>query len=315
MALDEFALIRRYFAPLARDPGARGLDDDIATIQPTPGHELIVKVDAVVAGVHFLAHDPPDLIARKALRVNLSDLAAKAARPRAYVLAAAFGPEVDEAWIAAFAQGLAADQREFAVGLIGGDTTRTPGATTLAITLLGEAPAGASPARRGARMGDDIWVTGTIGDAVLGLQSLKGAIARSEILIDRYRLPRPRVAFGQRLLGLAHSSIDVSDGLVADLGHVCAASGVAARIEAARVPLSPEATAYHDRLAELITGGDDYEVLFTAPAGAGDAIMNAGLETATAVARIGRIEAGQGVTVIGAEGEPMRFAKAGYTHF
>jgi hypothetical protein len=212
----EFELIARYFAPLAAAaPGALGLTDDAAWIRPAPGEELVVTTDALVEGVHFLGTDPPSLIARKALRVNLSDLAAKGAQPLAYLLDTVFSRGVSEEWIAAFAEGLAADQAEYGVALIGGDTTATPGPTMLAITALGTVPAGRMIRRSTAKPGDDVYVSGSIGDAALGLEVLRGGLAdlpeaARAHLIGRYRLPQPRLGLGPRLWGLAHAAIDVS---------------------------------------------------------------------------------------------------------
>jgi len=315
--LGEFALIERYFRPLAAGrPGALGLADDAALIDVPPGRQLVVTADLLTAGVHFLPDDPPDLIARKALRVNLSDLAAMAARPLAYFLAAAFPADIDETWIAAFAGGLATDQAEFDVALMGGDTTATTGPLTLSITALGTVEAGKELRRSGARPGDLVAVSGTIGDGVLGLARLQGRLAPlpgDQHLIDRYRLPQPRLALAQQLIGLASAGLDVSDGLVADLGHICETSGLAATIEAGRLPLSPPARKALERdsslIAALVTGGDDYELLFTAPAAREREL--AGLP----VTIIGRMEEGRGVTVLDSSGRALQLASAGFQHF
>ena len=273
----EFEIIARYFAPLARGfPGAYGLRDDAAVIAPAPGHELVAKTDAIVGGVHFFDDDPPDLVARKALRVNLSDLAAKGARPRAYLLDLMIPQRVDEAWIAAFAAGLAHDQAEYGVHLIGGDTDSTPGPVAIAVTALGEVPAGRIIRRGGARAGDELYVTGTVGDGALGLLAAKGQLSNiddlaARFLVDRYRLPQPRVAVGPRLIGAATAALDVSDGLVADLRHLCETSGLDAVVDEADVPLSEAArAALHVKpsvMDAILTGGDDYEIAFAAPSG------------------------------------------------
>ena len=230
MASSEFELIARYFAPLARSfPGAYGLLDDAAVISPSIGTELVVKTDTVVSGVDFPPDTAPELVARKAVRVNLSDLAAKGARPRAYLLDFVAPATIDEPWIAGFAAGLAKDQGEFGIALIGGDMSSTSGPAVIAVTMLGEAPIGCLLRRGGAQPGDLLFVTGTIGDAALGLRVLQGALpalecTAAEFLLNRYRLPQPRVALGPELIGLATAGIDVSDGLVADLRHICSVS-------------------------------------------------------------------------------------------
>ncbi len=318
----EFELIERYFAPLARGfAGAYGLLDDAAVIAPAPGHELVAKSDAIVAGVHFLPDDPPDLVARKALRANLSDLAAKGAVPRAYLLDLMVPKTVTEEWIAAFAEGLARDQDEYGVQLIGGDTDSTPGPVTVAVMAFGEVPAGRMMLRRGARAGDTVFVSGTIGDAALGLEVLRGALPDLDtkaagFLVDRYHLPLPPVTLGPRLLGLASAAIDISDGLVADLGHVCEVSGLAAVVEATRVPLSAAARAVlaasPGRIATVLTGGDDYEILFTAPAAAVGALD-------LPITPIGRMRAAQTgkerVSILDHAGRPLSFDRGGWSHF
>ncbi len=273
-ALGEFERIRRFYRPLA-GPGGLRLLDDAALVDCGGGRRLVVTADAIVEGVHYLPEDPPDLVARKLLRVNLSDLAAMGARPLHYLLTTALPERLGTDWLEKFASGLGEDQRRFGVDLLGGDSVSTPGPASLSLTAIGEVAAGMEIRRSGARPGDQIWVSGTIGDAFLGLGVLRGAYPglapeHRAALIDRYRLPEPRVELGPRLSGVAHAMIDVSDGLLADLGHICETSHVAAIVEQALLPLSPAARlvveaepAIRPRLA---AGGDDYELLFTAPA-------------------------------------------------
>jgi thiamine-monophosphate kinase len=326
---DEFRLIARYFAPLARGfPGAYELLDDAAVIAPAPGHELVVKTDGIIAGTHFLPEDPPDLVARKALRVNLSDLAAKGAVPRAYMLDLMLPATVTEAWIAAFASGLALDQDEYGVHLIGGDTDATPGPISAAITAFGEVPAGCIVRRGGAHAGDTLFVTGTIGDAIFGLEALRGNLPeldaeQAAFLADRYRLPRPRVTVGPRLIGLATAAADISDGLVADLRHICDVSGLSAVVEGHRVPLSPAARAAaaigKDGLSAALTSGDDYEILFTAPPGSEGDVVELSRSLGIPITPIGRMsrcsEADTTVAVLDTDGRPIALGREGWTHF
>lgn len=335
-SLGEFDIIARYFAPIAAAfPGALGLKDDAALFDPPAGSRLVVTADAMVAGVHFFPDDPPDLIARKLMRVNLSDLAAKGATPYACLLTICLPPiylpgGTEEGWIAGFAQGLAADAAEYAFPLAGGDTTRTPGPLTLSLTAVGLAPAGRAPLlRSGAKAGDLVFVTGTIGDAHLGLALQQGewpdlAPDHRAALIDRYRLPQPRVAFGQALAAVpgVHAAADVSDGLLADLGHICAASGLAARLEADKLPLSPAAAAVMakapvttDLRARLLAGGDDYEILFTAAPDAEAAVRALAEKQGIALTTLGRLESGQGVTVLDGAGKVISLVQKGYRHF
>ena len=326
----EFELIARYFAPLSRGfAGAYGLLDDAAVIGPASGNELVVKTDAIVGEVDFLAAAPADRVARKALRVNLSDLAAKGAYPRAYLLDLMLPETLDEAWIADFAAGLAYDQSVYGVHLIGGDMSSTPGPITAAVTALGEAPVGRIIRRGGARPEDLIFVTGTIGDAALGLSVVLGGLpdldaARAGFLRERYELPQPRVALGPKLIGLATAGIDISDGLIADLRHVCSVSRLSATIRVNSVPLSPAARAAiarrPERLAAALTGGDDYEILFTAPATAEDQIREISRSCGIPVTAIGRMvapaEAAPGqVFVLDDRGEPIFLPAEGWTHF
>ena len=313
---DEFTLIRRYFAPLATHEGAAGLGDDVALIAPAAGHVHVLKTDTIVEGVHYLAGDPADLVARKLLRVNLSDLAAKGARPVGYLLAASFARDARASWLADFAKGLAEDQRSYGISLLGGDTTATPGPTTLTVTAIGEAQAAKVPRRSAAKPGHDIYVSGTLGDAALGLRVIKGELrglssADADYLAGRYRLPEPRISLGKALIGIAVSAIDVSDGLVADLGHICEESRVGAEVQRDSLPLSRAARAAlaseSGLWPDIVAAGDDYEILFTAPPGAAEGIEG--------VTRIGRVIAGQGVAVLDPAGKPIEVKTAGYRHF
>ncbi len=310
-------------------PGAYGLLDDAAVIGPVPGNELVVKTDTIVASVDFPPETAPDLVARKALRVNLSDLAAKGALPRAYLLDLVLPASVDERWIAEFASGLRHDQAEYGIHLIGGDLSSTPGPVTIAVCALGEAPIGSIVRRGGARPDDIIFVTGSIGDAALGLDALRGALTGLDddsrrFLLDRYRLPQPRVALGPGLIGVATAAIDVSDGLIADLRHLCEVSRVDAIVEARSVPLSPAArqviAANPERLATALTGGDDYEVLLTAPPDAAERLGALARSAATPITPIGRItrslqQDASRVLVLDPGGRAIPLSAEGWTHF
>ena len=320
--LGEFALIAKLFAPLAKSAGAFGLLDDVATLSVPQGYELVAKVDAIVEGVHFFRGDPADLVAKKALRVNLSDLAAKGASPVGYLLSLSVAPWCDDNWLARFAAGLAEDQAQFAISLLGGDTTATPGALTISVTALGTVEAGRTIRRAGAEVGDLVFVSGTIGDAGAGLALLKGHPAplsapECERLIERYRLPEPRLALGQRLAGLASASLDVSDGLMADLGHIAEVSHVRISIDASRVPLSPACVKLWgpDAIQRAVAAGDDYEIAFTAPESARGGILRAAGESGTELSEIGRVEAGEGVVLLNRKGEPIPIPRPGFTHF
>lgn len=321
--LGEFERIRRFFAPLA-GPGGLGLVDDAAIIDCAPGKRLVVTADAIVAGVHYLPDDPPDLVARKLLRVNLSDLAAMGARPLHYVLTTALPAELGAQWLAGFAEGLAEDQHRYGIDLLGGDLVGTQGPAVLSLTAIGEVAAGQEIRRSGAQPGNLVWVSGTIGDAFLGLGVLRGTHPdlcqqHREYLIGRFHLPEPRTELGPRLCGIAHSMIDVSDGLLADLGHICETSGTAAVIEMARLPLSAAARAVvessRDILPRLVAAGDDYELLFAAPAGATEAIQALSSLLQIPVTEIGRIEAGAGVRLVDDAGRTIPVKASGYRHF
>lgn len=326
---DEFGLIRQYFAPLAAgEAGALDLRDDAAVLRPDPGCDLVLSTDTLVAGVHFPENTPPGDIARRALRVNLSDIAAKGATPRGYLMSLQLTDDIDGAWLRDFAEALAADQQTYALGLFGGDTTRTPGPFAINIGIFGQVSENSTIKRSGARPGDDVYVTGSIGDACLGLMLLQGRISldpgdlRAD-LIGRFSHPQPRVQLGPKLVGLAHAAADVSDGLIADLGHICEASGTSAVMRISDVPLSDAArTAVTDnqplRLS-LLSGGDDYEIVFTAPVSARADIASVGTQTGVAITRIGEIgERGsrdRPVIVHDDDGGELDTGDGGYQHF
>lgn len=319
MAEGEFAFIAHRMRPLAVAPGALGLGDDAALLDPRPGMQLVLAKDAMVAGVHFLQDDPAGQIAQKLLRVNLSDLAAMGASPIGYLLALARAPETDDDWLAAFADGLATDNAEFGISVLGGDTVSTPGPLTLSLTAIGDVPKGEALLRSGAKPGDDIWVSGTLGDAALGLAVLQGRLDVTERpradLIERYRVPQPRLALGQALRGLAHAAIDVSDGLLADLGHITETSEVGAEIHADRLPLSEAGAELASARDAALSGGDDYELLFTAAPSGRSAIEGLSPKLDLALTRIGTIQSGSDIRVLDAQGEPIEPTSRGWQHF
>lgn len=322
--LGEFERIARFFAPLA-GPGALELRDDVALIDGPGGTHYALTTDTIIEGVDYLPDDPPGMVAQKLLRVNLSDLAAKGAKPVGYLLTTALPGTHGEAWLDDFAKGLAADQREFGVALLGGDTSGTPGPATLSVTFIGQVARGKAVLRSGARAGDTLYVSGTLGDAALGLAVLKNAIAQGlgaperDYLIDRYRLPRPRVALGQSLVGIARAMIDISDGLLADLGHLCAASQLRGVVREPALPRSAaarSAISANPRLNDVLTsGGDDYELLFAAPPSAANAVAKAAENCGIAVTAVGALEAGAGVALLDAAGQPITIERLGYAHF
>jgi thiamine-monophosphate kinase len=311
--MDEFAIIARHFAPLA-GPGAFGLGDDAALLPARPGHDLIVTTDTLSVDTDFFAGDPADLIARKALRVTLSDLAAKGATPVCYLLNLTLPGTVTEEWLAAFAKGLADDQQTFGVSLLGGDTGEGPLAIT--ITAFGFVQSGCMVRRGGARVGDHVYVTGTIGDSGAGLAVLRGqgaglSATDRDRLVARYRVPEPPVAFGASRLGaIAHAGADVSDGLIADLGHIARASNVAIVVDGALVPLSAGVRALWgaEALVRAVTAGDDYQIAFTGPPGLGSS------DRSGPFTHIGHVEKGAGVRLM-LDGKSVPLARAGFRHF
>jgi thiamine-monophosphate kinase len=324
-AAGEFELIAAYFRPLAEGhAGALGLADDAALVDVAPGRRLVVTADTIVAGVHFFPDDPPELIARKLLRVNLSDLAAMGARPLAYLVCLALPKEAGTDWLEAFCRGLRADQEEFGLALIGGDTVATPGPIALTLTALGEATPGEELRRLGAKPGDLVFVSGTIGDAALGLEARRGGLKAlsgklREQVIARYHLPRPRLELGMRLRGIARAALDISDGLMGDLDHVCAASGVGAVVEWPRVPLSEAARRAVEAdpalVPALLAGGDDYELLFTAAPEAKEQVAALAREIDLPLTPIGQITEDRDVRVIDAKGCEIEIDQLGYRHF
>jgi thiamine-monophosphate kinase len=323
----EDSLIARYFKPLATDPGAFGLVDDAAILK-SAGEDIVVTTDAVVEGVHYLADDPPGTIARKALRVNLSDLAAKGAAPAGFVLTLALRSKED-AWLRPFADALGEDSRTFSCPLLGGDTVSTPGPQMISITAFGRAPNGRMVGRTGARPGDLILVTGTVGDAALGLDVLTGGAAAEalssdpaarEMLVSRYRIPQPRNVLAQAVRNHATAAMDVSDGLAGDLTKLCAASGVSATVDVASVPLSAAAAGLIAQNAicveALLAGGDDYEVLCTVPPAQSDALIAAGRAVGVAVTAIGTIVAGhERPRFLDKRGQELALKRLSYSHF
>ncbi|HWC63754.1 MAG TPA: thiamine-phosphate kinase, partial [Rhizomicrobium sp.] len=271
--MDEFEIIADFFAPLATASGAFGLKDDAAAIAARPGFDLIVTADQIAEDTDFFAHDPAGTIAQKALRVNLSDLAAKGAAPEFYLLVVALPAGVTAEWLTAFAAGLAADQKRYGVSLLGGDTARTQGPLSITVTAFGFVTQGGMIGRSGARPGEGVYVTGTIGDSAGGLAIFKrekhslGEEPRN-YLTDRFRLPDPPVDFGKSLRGTVSASVDVSDGLLADLGHIAKASGVRVEIDAEKIPRSAALRALWgdgiDAIRRVATAGDDYQIAFTA---------------------------------------------------
>ena len=321
----EDSLIARYFKPLATDPGAFNLGDDAAVLKPS-GDDIVVTTDAIVEGVHFLADDPPDTVARKALRVNLSDLAAKGATPAGFVLTLALRA-ADDAWLTPFARGLGSDAGLFDCPLLGGDTVSTPGPLTISITAFGRVPAGKMVRRSGAKPGDRVVVTGTIGDAALGLDILKGGAAAAladagakAMLIGRYRVPQPRNALAKAVRDHAHAAIDVSDGLAGDLAKLCGVSGVSAVIDAPSISLSAAAAALLARgtvgMETIVSGGDDYELLCAIPENSFEAFAQAASHAGVAVTSIGMVVAGSSVpSFLDGEGGEIVLPRLSYSHF
>jgi thiamine-monophosphate kinase len=323
----EERLIARYFRPLARHPGAFGLADDAAAITPPPGCDLVLTTDGVITGVHVFVDDPADLIARKALRMNLSDLAAKGATPVGFLLALSLPAGTKKSWLAAFARGLGEDAKRFGCPLLGGDTDHTPGPAAVSIAAFGVVPRGKMVRRSTAKVGDVVMVTGTIGDAALGVKLRRDprlakrwrlSNAEAAALVRRYGLPQPRNTLAQTVLRYASAAIDISDGLVGDLDKLCRGSKVAAEVEVAQVPLSKAARAAltaEPRLIEtVLTGGDDYEIALTVAPKKLAAFRRAAKALGVPVTEIGRVRRGEGARFM-QEGRALNFARPAYSHF
>jgi thiamine-monophosphate kinase len=323
----EDALIARYFKPLATDPGAFNLGDDAAILKPS-AEDLVLKTDAVVEGVHFLADDPPETIARKALRRNLSDLAAKGAVPAGFLLTLALR-SADDRWLAPFARGLGEDARQYGCPLMGGETVATGGPIMISIAAFGRVPPGKMVRRSGARPGDRIVVTGTIGDAALGLDILRGGAAGAaladdaigkQMLVGRYRLPEPRNALAKAIRDHASAAMDVSDGLAGDLAKLCAASGASAVVDAKSIPLSPPAAKVLARgavgIETLISAGDDYEVLCAIPQDGFDGFARAAADAGVSISSIGSVlSGGLSPKFLDAKGGEIPLSRRSYSHF
>src|SRR5262245_3925644 len=324
----EDRLIARYFKPLATHPGAFGLADDAAAIVPPPGCDLVLKTDGIVGGVHFFPDDPPDAVARKALRVNLSDLAAKGAKPLGFLLTLALPRDAGDAWRAPFARAVGADAELFGCPLFGGDTDRTGGPVTISIAVFGAVPHGKMVRRAGAKPGDRVLVTGTVGDAALGLLLRRDGSAagrwglgqdQQDHLVSRYLVPQPRMAIALAVRAHASAAMDVSDGLAGDLAKLCRVSGVAAEVELARLPLSDAArTALAKEpalIGTIVTGGDDYEVLACVPAQKVKALRREASAAGVALTEIGTVAAGEGARLLDAHGKPLALAHPSFSHF
>lgn len=321
----EDALIARFFAPLAGEAGL-GLEDDAACLSPRPGHDLVLTTDALVETVHFLPEDAPGSIARKALGVNVSDLAAKGADPVGFLLSLALPKDWTEEWLAAFAEGLGQAARDFGCPLLGGDTVKAKGALTLSVTALGEVPQGRMVRRTTARPGDVICVTGTIGDAALGLRlraspAWARALAEDQraFLADRYLHPQPRRRFAPVLREHGSAAMDVSDGLAGDLAKMMRASGASALVEIESVPLSPAVRAALQSAPDLIdlvlTGGDDYEILCTMPEDAFDSARRKADSVGIVLSMIGRVVEGGERPLFKGPGFERRYDVGSYSHF
>lgn len=324
----EEAIIQGFLAPLAAGaPGALGLQDDCATIAPAPGCEFVVKTDAIAEGVHFLPGDAPADIGWKALAVNVSDLAAKGANPRGYLMSLAFPDAPTREWMAGFARGLAEAQAAFGIHLLGGDTDRRPGPLSITPMVIGEVPVGRMVRRATARSGDLIYVSGTLGDACLGLQLRRAAqpqpwqlsADQAVFLIGRYLRPLPRLALAPALREHARASMDLSDGLMKDLGRMCRASGVGAHVELASLPVSEAFQAVRradPRAADAaVFAGDDYEILCAVPPERAAAFEQAAQRVGVAATRIGLFRAGAEVVLTGRDGKPLDIGRTGWDHF
>ena len=319
--MDEFDIIARLLRPLATGDEALELADDAAILACPLGRQIVVTSDMLQAEVHFFADDPPAAIAQKALRVNLSDLAAMGADPYCYFLCLGLPRDMTPFWLEQFVTGLSEDQERYDIRLAGGDTTVTRGSMSLSITALGTVPAGTALQRSGAKVGDDIYVSGTLGDAALGLTVRHSThIVKPWRMpsVERYLLPQPRTELGAALRGIASAAMDSSDGMLQDLMHLCAASGVAADVSLPQLPLSEAvAGAMEDGFADwqlIVAGGDDYELIFTASPKMAKAVEGLSAQTDTRITKIGRIRKGDDVLLLDQDGKHFQVVETGYRH-
>ena len=318
--LDEFDVIKRCFRPLAeKEPGAFALKDDAAVLPAQSGYDLVMTMDTAVAGVHFLLNDPPGSVAAKVLGVNLSDLAAMGAAPYVYTLSVALNRDEEISWLESFANALKHEQETHGISLVGGDTVRTPGPTSLTINATGLVPSGEALKRSGANVGDSIYVSGVIGEGALGLLALQGELSGidedvASRCIDKYRFPKPRLSLGKRLRGIATAAIDISDGLLQDLGHICETSGVGAKLELSQIPLPTRANS--TLVHKALNGGDDYELVFTTSESDDRVVQQAIKGCDVECQRIGTIVEGAAVMVYD-NGDALKdmTVSAGYNHF
>jgi len=312
--MNEFGIVSKYFSPLTKNfAGALNLSDDACIFSPDEGYELVITKDVMASDVHFFENDSAFDIAWKLLSVNVSDLAAMGAKPAIYMLGLTLPKGTDEAWLGRFCDGLQKAIEFYGGALAGGDTTSHEGKLILSLTAIGQVKKGSALKRSGATIGDDIYVSGTIGDALLGLLMLKGQMPKEENIISRYHRPTAKIELGQQLAGIATSCIDVSDGLISDMGHICECSNIGAKINIADIPLSEPAQEivkkYPDVIKDMITGGDDYELLFTASVAMADKIK------LLPVTKIGRVIEGRAVIVVDKDNKEIKLDKKGYVHF
>jgi len=317
--LSEFNIIERYFAPLAGPPGL-ALQDDAACFSPAPGDDLVISKDLLVAERHFFGDDRPQDIAFKAVSVNVSDLAAKGSKPKYYLLGLCLPKSrAEHNWLKNFTEGLADAQNTYGISLIGGDTVSTDGPLSISITAMGYVAKGAMITRAGAKVGDDIYVSGSLGDAALGLKAINSGRGQCDAFLKRYHRPQARQLLGSRLVGVASAAADVSDGLLADMQHICTASGVGARILQENVPLSDDAASSVENDSSLwpvvLSGGDDYEILFTAPSHNAAQIADLSQSLQLKITRIGTVRKDASLELVDCNGELRQVAAKGFQHF
>ena len=322
--LSEFEIIKEFFSPLAENEFSLNLADDVAKLPVDEGYELVFTKDVCIAGVHFFPEDPPELISRKALRVNLSDLVAKGSQPVGYLIGLGLPEDWDRKWLSQFCNGLRQDQKFFGISLLGGDTVRSPQSLFISITAIGKIQCGLFRKRSTARVGDHIYVTGTIGDSYLGLLAQKRQLTLADesdrsFLVSRYLLPEPRINVISLIQKFANASLDVSDGLIGDLNHMCLASNVGAEINIDSIPISSSAlnvlTTDQYKQTEIFAGGDDYEILFTVPVSKVEKFESTKKNCGFQITNIGRITANKTIQVLDSDGTNVEFVNTGFKHF